>query len=333
MTASAKSKPKAGDYVIKDISLAPWGRNEISLAETEMPGLMATREEYGPLQPLRGARVAGSLHMTIQTAVLIETLTALGADVRWASCNIYSTQDHAAAAIAQAGTPVFAVKGESLVDYWDYTAPHLRMARRRLPQHDPRRRRRRHAAVASRHAGRDQPGVLAHPGNEEEEVLFAAIKKRIKDQPGWYTKTRQGNPRRHRRDHDRRAPALSDGQGRPPAVPGDQRQRQRHQIEVRQSLRLPRVAGRRHPPRHRRDDVGQGGDGRRLWRRRQRLGRLAAPGRLPRARLRSRSDLRAAGGDGRLRSRRPWKTPRRAPTSSSPAPAMSTSSRSTTCAR
>ena len=100
------------DYVVKDIGLAEWGRKEIAIAETEMPGLMATREEYGPQQPLRGARIAGSLHMTIQTAVLIETLTALGADVRWASCNIYSTQDHAAAAIAAAGTPVFAVKGE-----------------------------------------------------------------------------------------------------------------------------------------------------------------------------------------------------------------------------
>src|SRR5438552_7958100 len=112
---------KSPDYIVKDIGLADWGRKEIAMAETEMPGLMATREEYGPSQPLRGARVAGSLHMTIQTAVLIETLQALGAEVRWASCNIYSTQDHAAAAIAAAGTPVFAVKGESLVDYWDYT--------------------------------------------------------------------------------------------------------------------------------------------------------------------------------------------------------------------
>ena len=113
MTA-AKPKAKTGDYVVKDISLAAWGRKEINIAETEMPGLMATRDEYGPQQPLRGARIAGSLHMTIQTAVLIETLTHLGADVRWASCNIYSTQDHAAAAVAEAGTPVFAVKGESL---------------------------------------------------------------------------------------------------------------------------------------------------------------------------------------------------------------------------
>src|SRR5215217_1666651 len=109
------------DYIVKDIGLADWGRKELDMAETEMPGLMATREEYGPKKPLKGARIAGSLHMTIQTAVLIETLTALGAEVRWVSCNIYSTQDHAAAAIAAAGVPVFAVKGESLKDYWDFT--------------------------------------------------------------------------------------------------------------------------------------------------------------------------------------------------------------------
>src|SRR5687767_8324623 len=109
------------DYVVKDIELADWGRKEIQIAEHEMPGLMATREKYGKDKPLKGARVAGSLHMTIQTAVLIETLKDLGADVRWASCNIFSTQDHAAAAIAAAGTPVFAVKGETLEDYWDYT--------------------------------------------------------------------------------------------------------------------------------------------------------------------------------------------------------------------
>src|SRR6516162_6993067 len=109
------------DYVVKDIGLADWGRKEIAMAETEMPGLMATRQEFGERQPLRGARIAGSLHMTIQTAVLIETLQALGAEVRWASCNIYSTQDHAAAAVAAAGTPVFAVKGESLEQYWEFT--------------------------------------------------------------------------------------------------------------------------------------------------------------------------------------------------------------------
>src|SRR5881398_2736349 len=120
MTAAAK-KPAFTDYIVKDISLAEFGRKELSLAETEMPGLMATREEYGPKQPLKGARIAGSLHMTIQTGVLIETLKALGADIRWVSCNIYSTQDHAAAAIAKGGTPVFAYKGESLNEYWEYT--------------------------------------------------------------------------------------------------------------------------------------------------------------------------------------------------------------------
>ena len=195
-TASAKakseSKPKTDDYVVRDISLAAWGRNEISLAETEMPGLMATREEYGPQQPLRGARIAGSLHMTIQTAVLIETLTALGADVRWASCNIYSTQDHAAAAVAQAGVPVFAVKGESLKDYWDYTHRIFEWADGGGPNMilddggD---------ATLLLHLGmqaESDAGVLNHPGNEEEEVLFAAIKKRLKEQPGWYGKIAKG---------------------------------------------------------------------------------------------------------------------------------------------
>src|SRR5690349_1354950 len=189
MTASAKPKAKTGDYVVKDITLASWGRNEINIAETEMPGLMATREEYGPQQPLRGARIAGSLHMTIQTAVLIETLTHLGADVRWASCNIYSTQDHAAAAIAEAGVPVFAVKGESLNDYWDYTHRIFQWHDGGGPNMilddggD---------ATLLLHLGMQaetNPAVLNHPGNEEEEVLFAAIKKRLKDQPGWYTKT------------------------------------------------------------------------------------------------------------------------------------------------
>ena len=268
-----------------------------------MPGLMATREEYGPEQPLRGARIAGSLHMTIQTAVLIETLTHLGADVRWASCNIYSTQDHAAAAIAQAGTPVFAVKGESLTEYWDYTHRifewhdggfpnmilddggdatlllHLGMQAETNAG----------GAQSSRQRGRGSP-VRRH--QEADEGAARLVHQAC-----------QGSARRHRGNHHRRAPALSDGQGRPPAVPGDQRQRQRDQVEVRQPLRLPRVAGRRHPPRHRRDDGRQGRDGRRLRRRRQRLGRLAAPGRLPRAGVGSRSDLRAAGGDGRLRGR------------------------------
>jgi adenosylhomocysteinase len=182
----ASKTANAADYVVKDISLAEWGRKEISIAETEMPGLMATREEFGPHQPLRGARVCGSLHMTIQTAVLIETLEALGADVRWASCNIYSTQDHAAAAIAATGTPVFAVKGESLVDYWDYTHRIFEWADGGTPNlilddgGD---------ATVLVHLGIQagkNPSILNHPGNEEEEVMFAAIKKRLKDKPGWY---------------------------------------------------------------------------------------------------------------------------------------------------
>src|SRR5271156_4113307 len=191
MTPAIKPKTHAShaDYVVKDIGLAEWGRKEIAIAETEMPGLMATREEYGPQQPLRGARIAGSLHLTIQTAVLIETLTALGAAGRWASCNIYSTQDHAAAAIAAASTPVFAVKGESLKEYWDYTHRIFEWPDGGGPNMilddggD---------ATLLMHLGmqaESNPAVLDHPGNEEEEVLFAAIKQRLKDKPGWYTAT------------------------------------------------------------------------------------------------------------------------------------------------
>src|SRR5688500_2570104 len=121
MSMSAVAKPASNDFHVADLKLADWGRREIKIAETEMPGLMAIREEFAKTKPLKGARITGSLHMTIQTAVLIETLTALGADVRWASCNIFSTQDHAAAAIAATGVPVFAVKGESLTEYWEYT--------------------------------------------------------------------------------------------------------------------------------------------------------------------------------------------------------------------
>ena len=177
------------DYVVKDIELAEWGRKELDIAETEMPGLMALREEYGSAQPLKGARIAGSLHMTIQTAVLIETLRALGADVRWASCNIYSTQDHAAAAIAVSGTPVFAVKGETLDEYWDYTHRIFEWSDGGAPNMilddggD---------ATLLLHLGmraETDASVIAKPGNEEEESLFAAIARRLKDKPGWYTET------------------------------------------------------------------------------------------------------------------------------------------------
>jgi adenosylhomocysteinase len=182
----ARAQP-ATDYVVKDVSLADWGRKEIAIAETEMPGLMAVREEYGPEQPLRGARICGSLHMTIQTAVLIETLKALGADVRWASCNIYSTQDHAAAAVAAGGTPVFAIKGETLEEYWDYQHRIFEWGDGGTPNMvlddggD---------ATLLIHLGlraeRGETNLISKPTNEEEEILFAAIKQRLKDNPGWY---------------------------------------------------------------------------------------------------------------------------------------------------
>src|SRR5690554_4269477 len=181
------SQAATHDYVIKDINLADWGRKEIDMAETEMPGLMATREEFGPKQPLKGARIAGSLHMTIQTAVLIETLAHLGADIRWASCNIYSTQDHAAAAIAARGIPVFAVKGETLEEYWEYTHRIFEWADGGTPNMilddggD---------ATLLIHLGKraedGDTAFLDTPGNEEEEILFAAIKRRLKEKPGWY---------------------------------------------------------------------------------------------------------------------------------------------------
>jgi len=176
------------DYIVKDISLAEWGRKELNIAEIEMPGLMATRAEFGKSQPLKGARIAGSLHMTIQTAVLIETLKALGADIRWVSCNIYSTQDHAAAAIAAAGIPVFAIKGESLKDYWDYTAKLFEWHGGGYPNMilddggD--------ATMLVHHGLRAEKGdtaFLEKPENEEEEVFYALIKRLLAEKPkGWF---------------------------------------------------------------------------------------------------------------------------------------------------
>ena len=176
------------DYKVADLSLADWGRKEIRIAETEMPGLMAIREEYAAKQPLKGARITGSLHMTIQTAVLIETLQALGAQVRWASCNIYSTQDHAAAAIAVGGTPVYAYKGESLAEYWDYTHrifewPEDALSNMILDDGGD--------ATLLLHLGaraEKDAAVLAKPGSEEEKCLYAAIKQKLAAQPGWYSK-------------------------------------------------------------------------------------------------------------------------------------------------
>jgi adenosylhomocysteinase len=185
---NAVVKPETGkDYVIADISLAEWGRKELNIAETEMPGLMAIREEYAKSQPLKGARIAGSLHMTIQTAMLIETLQALGAQVRWASCNIYSTQDHAAAAIAVRGTPVFAKKGETLKEYWEYTHrifewPNDSHANMILDDGGD--------ATLLLHLGtkaeKDQ-GVIANPTSEEEVELFNSIKATLKRDPKWYS--------------------------------------------------------------------------------------------------------------------------------------------------
>jgi adenosylhomocysteinase len=181
------ARPAAQDYVIADIGLSGWGDKEIRIAETEMPGLMAIRDEFAASQPLKGARITGSLHMTIQTAVLIQTLEALGAQVRWASCNIYSTQDHAAAAIAAGGTPVFAVKGESLVDYWDYTHrifdwPDGGYSNMILDDGGD--------ATLLLHLGaraEKDASVLDNPGSEEEICLFNSIKKCLASQSGWYS--------------------------------------------------------------------------------------------------------------------------------------------------
>ena len=178
------------DYVVKDISLAEFGRKEIAIAETEMPGLMAVRAEFGAAQPLRGARIAGSLHMTIQTAVLIQTLEALGAEVRWASCNIFSTQDHAAAAIDDAGTPVFATKGETLMEYWDYAHRIFEWADGGYPNlilddgGDATL-----LCVLGPKAEADA-SVLDNPENEEEEALYAVMKRYLKEKPGFYTAIR-----------------------------------------------------------------------------------------------------------------------------------------------
>jgi adenosylhomocysteinase len=178
------------DYVIADINLAAYGRKELDIAETEMPGLMSCREEFGTSKPLKGARISGSLHMTIQTAVLIETLKELGADIRWASCNIFSTQDHAAAAIAAAGIPVFAVKGESLTEYWEYTDKIFQWTDGGFSNMilDDGGDATMYILLGARaEAGED---VLSNPTSEEEEILIAQIKKRLKASPGWFTKQR-----------------------------------------------------------------------------------------------------------------------------------------------
>ncbi|MEM7176980.1 MAG: adenosylhomocysteinase, partial [Pseudomonadota bacterium] len=180
---------KMSDYAVKDLSLAEFGRKELDIAETEMPGLMACREEFGASKPLAGARIVGSLHMTIQTGVLIETLVELGADVRWASCNIFSTQDHAAAAIAKAGVPVFAVKGQTLEEHWDYLDKSFMFPEGANMILDDGGDATLYVLLGARvEAG--ETGLLDTPTSEEEEVIFAQIKKRMATSPGWFTKTR-----------------------------------------------------------------------------------------------------------------------------------------------
>ncbi|HRK21651.1 MAG TPA: adenosylhomocysteinase, partial [Fimbriimonadaceae bacterium] len=185
------SNPIQTDFHVADLGLAAWGRKEIAIAEKEMPGLMAIREEYAASQPLKGARIAGSLHMTIQTAVLIETLKDLGADVRWASCNIYSTQDHAAAAIAEGGTPVFATKGETLDEYWEYTHRIMEWADGGVPNMilddggDAT------LLVLLGAKAEEDSSVIANPTNEEEVALYASIKKRLDSQPGYYSRIKE----------------------------------------------------------------------------------------------------------------------------------------------
>ena len=178
----------ATDYIVKDISLAEFGRRELDIAETEMPGLIALRKEYGNSQPLKGARIVGSLHMTIQTAVLIETLVALGADVRWASCNIFSTQDHAAAAIAKIGIPVFAIKGQSLEEHWDYLDQSFQFEYGPNMILDDGGDATLYVLLGARAEAGEE--ILAVPQSEEEEVIKVQIYKRIKQSPGWFTKTR-----------------------------------------------------------------------------------------------------------------------------------------------
>ncbi|MCC7328257.1 MAG: adenosylhomocysteinase [Burkholderiales bacterium] len=190
MNAETETRTFA-DFKVADLALAAWGRKEIAIAQTEMPGLMAIREEFAPEQPLRGARIAGSLHMTVQTAVLIETLQALGAEVRWASCNIYSTQDHAAAAIAAGGTPVFAYKGETLAEYWDYTHRIFEWGERtpNMILDDG------GDATLLVHLGAQaetDPARISHPANEEEAALFAAVSARLAQNPTFYSRIKAG---------------------------------------------------------------------------------------------------------------------------------------------
>ena len=303
MTAKARPVPLSSepDFHVADLQLADWGRKEIAIAETEMPGLMAIREEFTPVQPLRGARIAGSLHMTIQTAVLIETLQALGAEVRWASCNIFSTQDHAAAAIAARGTSVFAYKGETLSEYWDYTHrvfdwPQGTQANLILDDGGD--------ATLLLHLGRraeQDAGLLAHPGSEEETALFDSIRSTLKREPKWYS-TRlaaiRGVSEETTTGVKRLYQMARDGQLAFPAINVNDsvtKSKFDNLYGCRESL----VDGIKRAT----DDCRQGRSGVRLWRCRQGLCAGAARALGPGLGHRNRSDLRSTGGDGRLSRR------------------------------
>ena len=316
------------DYKVADIGLADFGRKEIALAEVEMPGLMQTREEFGAEQPLKGARITGSLHMTIQTAVLIETL--VGARRRGALGQLQHLLDPGPrrGRDRRGRHPGLRLEGRDAGGVLVVHRAGAALARGRGPEHDPRRRRRRDPARPQgrrvregRRRPRPRPGRLGGvPDHPRDPAALARRGSAALDQP------RRRHPGRHRGDDHRRPPALPAGRDRRPALPGDQRQRLGHQVEVRQPLRLPPLAGRRHQPRHRRDDRRQGRGDLRLRRRRQGLRLLAArPGR-PRDRHRDRPDLRPAGGDGGLRGADARRSRRDAPTSSSPPPATRTSS-------
>ena len=303
-----------------------------------MPGLMAMRERYGADKPLAGARIAGSLHMTIQTAVLIETLAALGAEVRWASCNIFSTQDHAAAAVVVGpdgtpddpqGVPVFAWKGETLEEYWWCTEQILTWPGDDGAEHDPRRRRRRHAARPPRRRVREG-GQGSRPGHgRQRRAARSSSRSSTRSSPRTPTSGPR-SPTRSRASPRRPPPVctastsmMREGSLLFPAINVNDSVTK---SQVRQQVRLPPLADRRHQPRHRRAHRRQGRRRLRLRRRRQGLRGVAArPGR-PRHRHRDRPDLRAAGGDGRLPGRHARRGARRSPTSSSPRPATRTSS-------
>ena len=296
----------AAEYKVADIGLAEFGRREMDIAEQEMPGLMSIRNKYAAGKPLAGVRVMGSLHMTIQTAVLIETMVALGAKVRWASCNIFSTQDHAAAAIAAAGVPVFAWKGESLEEFWWCTNEALSFPDGK-------------GGLLGPQLVIDDGGdatLLIHKGYEmengdawvnspsdatEEDVIKSAAEEGPRGASVALARCGEAVARRQRRDDDRRASAVQDVRAGQAAGACDQRERFGDEVEVRQPVRLPRVAGGRHQARHRRDGGGQGRGGLRIRRRGQRLGGVAARDGRARGCHRDRSHQRAAGGDGGLR--------------------------------